>query len=114
MTTMVYKSPGPHELQGEKVDYKVVEDDQIEKALDDGWFRTIPEAVGEVEVPEEFDEPDGFDEPEMPATNVLLDADGLPWDERIHVAAKKRTNTDKWRVKPGISAEVLAKVRAGL
>lgn len=164
MTTMLYKSPGPHNINGDMVDHKVVENDKIEKALDDGWFRTIPEAVEASEsesevgaldpkestiteqIPEDMPEwakesmgrgtlfKDVFtriadleeelvkvkalvpesEEVETVAMNVLLDADGLPWDERIHVAAKTRTHSDKWRVKPGISKEVLAKVRTGL
>jgi len=44
MTTMLYKCPGPHEIHGGQFDYTIVEDDQIESALADGWKLTTPEA----------------------------------------------------------------------
>lgn len=44
MTTMLYKSPGPHELHGGRFDYHVVADSAVDAALADGWFRTTDEA----------------------------------------------------------------------
>jgi hypothetical protein len=43
-TTMLYKAPGPHEIHGGQMDYTIVEDDQIEAALAEGWHLTTPEA----------------------------------------------------------------------
>jgi len=44
MSTMLYKFPGPHEIHGGLYDYTIVEEDQIEAALADGWSLTTPEA----------------------------------------------------------------------
>lgn len=52
--TMLYKHPGPHKIHGSKFDYIVTED--IEQAMEDGWFLTTPEALEAVE-PEDGHEP---------------------------------------------------------
>lgn len=44
MTTMLYKCPGPHDIHGGNFDYIIVDDDQIDDALEDGWHLTTPEA----------------------------------------------------------------------
>lgn len=43
-TTMLYRQPGPHQLQDGKYDYRVVLDADIEQTLADGWFLTPAEA----------------------------------------------------------------------
>jgi len=45
--TMLYKSPGPHEIHGGHFDYIIVDADQegaIEAAKAEGWFETTTEA----------------------------------------------------------------------
>lgn len=42
--TMLYKCPGPHEIHGGQFDYKIVEEEDIDAALADGWSRSTPEA----------------------------------------------------------------------
>ena len=42
--TMVYKHPGIHAIHGDKFDYKIVDEDDIDSALADGWFLTTTEA----------------------------------------------------------------------
>jgi len=44
MPTMLYKCPGPHAIHGGQFDYTIVEDDQIDASLADGWKLTTPEA----------------------------------------------------------------------
>lgn len=44
MTTMLYKCPGPHEIHGGQYDYTIVDEDQVEAALAEGWKLTTPEA----------------------------------------------------------------------
>lgn len=44
MPTMLYKCPGPHDIHGGQYDYTIVEDDQIEAKLAEGWKLTTPEA----------------------------------------------------------------------
>jgi len=44
MTTMLYKCPGPHEIHGGQYDYTIVEDDQIEASLAQGWCLSTPDA----------------------------------------------------------------------
>lgn len=42
----LYKAPGPLEIHGAMLDYKVAADaDALSAALADGWFLTTPEAI---------------------------------------------------------------------
>jgi hypothetical protein len=43
-----------------------------------------------------------------------LDADGLPWDERIHSASRNKNQDGTWRIKRGISDQLKATVTAEL
>lgn len=44
--TMVYITPGPHQRPGGTFAYRGVNDKtELDEALKEGWFRTIPEAV---------------------------------------------------------------------
>ena len=49
-----------------------------------------------------------------PATSVELDAEGLPWDARIHASTREKAATGKWRARRNTSDEVHATVRAEL
>lgn len=42
------------------------------------------------------------------------DADGLPWDERIHSSSKARNADGRWKAKRGVPADVVERVRAEL
>jgi hypothetical protein len=45
--TMLYKSPGPHEIHGGHFDYTIVDADEegaVEAAKANGWFETTDEA----------------------------------------------------------------------
>lgn len=42
---MLYKAPGPHHLDGEMVDYCIVEAEDVEATLVQGWSKTIQEAT---------------------------------------------------------------------
>ena len=42
--TMVYKAPGPHALHGGHFDYLIIDSENVEEALADGWHRTTGEA----------------------------------------------------------------------
>lgn len=45
-----------------------------------------------------------------PAGGVELDADGLPWDARIHSSSKEKNKSDgRWRAKRGVNDEVMVK-----
>ena len=57
---LVYKSPGRHQLPGGSYDHKCVEDeDEYNQAVVDGWFGTVPEALGGTSEPD--DSGDGTD-----------------------------------------------------
>ena len=43
-----------------------------------------------------------------------VDANGLPWDERIHSGGKTKTDAGIWRAKKGVSSEVINAVTAEL
>lgn len=44
-TTMLYKSPGQHEIHGHMLDYIIVDDDSIQSAIANGWHLTTDDAV---------------------------------------------------------------------
>jgi len=52
----------------------------------------------------------------MVNTNVEgeLDAEGIPWDKRIHASSKGKVAKGTWRTKRGIDVAVLAQVKAEL
>lgn len=56
---------------------------------------------------------DDEDGPQTAATGEL-DADGLPWDERIHASTKTRTVRDLWTKRRGVDAETIKAVEASL
>lgn len=43
-----------------------------------------------------------------------VDADGIPWDARIHSEGKAKSKDNKWRLKRGVSDDVRAQVKAEL
>lgn len=43
-----------------------------------------------------------------------LDAEGIPWDKRIHASSKGKVAKGTWRTKRGLDVEVLAQVKAEL
>lgn len=46
--------------------------------------------------------------------NVLVDKNGLPWDERIHSSNREQTDKGEWRKKRGASPDLIAQVTAQL
>jgi hypothetical protein len=48
--TMVFKVPGPHKSDDGNYDYTIVDECDVDKAAEDGWFKTIKEAVADLEV----------------------------------------------------------------
>ena len=55
--------------------------------------------------------------PASPAGGVEVDADGLPWDERIHAGTKRKNADGRWTAKRGVNdaafvARVIAELRA--
>jgi hypothetical protein len=44
MTVMLYKHPGSHEIHGDTFDYIIVEPDDVEAKVADGWSKTTDEA----------------------------------------------------------------------
>lgn len=47
-------------------------------------------------------------------TGVVLDKDGVPWDERIHSSNKKQTAKNLWQKKKGVDAAYHAEITAQL
>lgn len=51
--------------------------------------------------------------PPAPGTAQTLDADGLPWDHRIHAESKALNKGDgKWKAKRAVAPELVAQVQA--
>jgi len=55
-TQMLYKFPGKHDIHGDKFDYIVVKynNEEIEKAISEGWALTTDEAKNSVNKKEEL------------------------------------------------------------
>lgn len=49
-----------------------------------------------------------------PASNVPLDANGLPWDERIHAGTKGRNKDNTWTYKRGVDKALIPQIEAEL
>jgi hypothetical protein len=50
-----------------------------------------------------------------PSTSTELDADGLPWDDRIHAGSQtKLAKTGQWKKKRGVEDELVRQVEAEL
>lgn len=47
-------------------------------------------------------------------TNIELDADGLPWDERIHAGSKTKTAKGVWKKRRGVQPVTITEVEAEL
>lgn len=41
---MLYKHPGPHDIHGDKFDYMICHQNEMDKYLADGWYLTTGEA----------------------------------------------------------------------
>ena len=53
--------------------------------------------------------------PQPPVGNVELDAEGLPWDERIHTDKKTKLKRElTWKLKRGIDKEYVEQIKAEL
>lgn len=69
----------------------------------------VPEPESDPEAPAEDKEP----ESEAPA-GVELDAQGLPWDARIHAGTQAKNKDGTWRNKRGVDPKLLESVTAEL
>jgi hypothetical protein len=52
--------------------------------------------------------------PEPPVVEGMLDADGLPWDDRIHSTPAKMTAAGVWRKKRGVDEVTFGKIAGEL
>lgn len=93
--TIVYQTPGTHQRAGGTYSYRgVVDGDQLEAALANGWFRTLPEAIaGEHENLADNSEPTR-EELEAKAAELSIHFDGRTTDKSLaekieHVLSEK-------------------------
>jgi hypothetical protein len=70
---MLYKHPGQHKMHGDKFDYIVVDELEVDKALNDGWYKTTPEALKNSNVIEAKVIDDIPNDDEMPTREELED-----------------------------------------
>lgn len=79
--TMLYRSPGSHELHGVMVDYTVVDASAIPEMLVDGWHLTPLEAAArrpsDSEIQQAIDEADEAALAALPPTRFELEAKAL-------------------------------------
>src|SRR5262245_51663474 len=93
MPTMLYKSPGPHDIHGGKFDYVIVEDDQIGATQAKGWCLTTTEAKRAMEITTAAENakfadsadasPPTREELEMKATELQIKFDGRTSDKKL-------------------------------
>jgi hypothetical protein len=92
--TIVYRTPGMHHASKGTYDYKgAVDESEVDSALAEGWFRTLPEAMaGKHE--ESDDSAPTRDELEAKATELEIKFDGRTTDkalgEKIAAALKAK------------------------
>lgn len=82
--TIVYQTPGMHHCAGGTYSYRGIADgEQLESALADGWFLTLPEAIaGEHEAPVDNSAP-AREELEAKATELGIKFDGRTSDKSL-------------------------------
>jgi hypothetical protein len=73
--TMLYKAPGPHNLHGHDVDYVVVDADEVDALVADGWHRSPAEA-GAPSAPSQPEAPAVVPADNAPPTRAELEAKG--------------------------------------
>lgn len=86
MSVMLYKHPGKHELHGDKFDYIVVDELEVDKALNDGWYKTTPEALENsnvIDVTPNDDDAPTREELEAKATELEISFDGRTADKTL-------------------------------
>ncbi len=91
MTVMLYAHPGPHEIHGDKFDYIIVDEDQVDEAVEKGWCLTTPEAIEKAKAAREDEENEGKAE---------------------DAAAKKEAAAEKRKAKAAAKKEAEAKEKA--
>lgn len=89
--TMVYRPNGAELLHGHQVDCQVIDADEVDGALADGWFLTPTEAGESVKAAEPADDaPPTRKELEAKATELHIKFDGRTTDKKLGelIAAK--------------------------
>lgn len=72
----------------------------------------LPTNNAEAEEVEEEAEEDAAPAVTLSAHGVEVDADGYPWDHRIHASTKTKISNGTWKIKPRTDAALVDKVRA--
>lgn len=88
---MLYKHPGKHKIHGDKFDYVVVPEDEVESTIKKGWYKTTPEAkknskVIDVKVNSEKEGDNNLptrEELENKATELNIEFDGRTADKTL-------------------------------
>lgn len=83
--TMVYRPGGEHLIHGHQVDYQVIDADEVDGALADGWFLTAVEAGESVKVEPVVDAttPPTRAELEAKAKDLGIKFDGRTTDKKL-------------------------------
>jgi hypothetical protein len=88
--TIVYRCPGMHQRPGGTYDYLAIEsEEELADAIKDGWFKTLPEAMGEKSAPKIVAEEPSNEgsvsraELEEMATSLKIKFDGRTTDKSL-------------------------------
>jgi len=96
--------------------------DTVKHTAADGPVTTEPIAPTTPPPPASESEPERTDAPTPPPppsetpeqSTVETDADGLPWDHRIHASTKTKTKDGRWKRKRGVDPDTVTDVEADL
>lgn len=88
--TMLYKHPGAHEMHGDKFDYIVVDEQDVDQAKKEGWHLTTTEAKEKTKAPAkpapapaDDNAPPTREELETKATELGIKFDGRTSDAKL-------------------------------
>lgn len=107
---IVYKCPGSHQCPGGTFAYLPVKNDNdLERALKEGWFGTLNEACGiKKEVPAKKEAPKD-EEPDKKEVKVRFDFESLDWNDLRSFAKKLEKEKDLQIIEHGSKREDIIK-----
>lgn len=93
--TMVYKHPGPHKIHRNNFDYKIVADEDLFNAFDEGWYLTTEEALDRGTAEAHKSEPISNAEPSRDEVKEKADELGIEYPSNIPTSKLRKMVEDK-------------------
>lgn len=86
---MVFRHPGPHLVDGISYEYLIVEEEDVEAKVAEGWARSVPEAKALADTPTVSVAPPTREELEQKATELKIKFDGRTSDKKLSAAIEE-------------------------